>query len=155
MNTETLNGIAEHIDGRAWLVRLHAYRPNLSSRIAVAVAGTTHRIGDVIRVACCGDLAVIANGRATAPVRATARVRNIDGTVRVPSVAIDRIVNDHDAFRIIDRATRAVAPHGAHYTEATACLVCDAHNGSAEKHDVIAEREAMALERLDRFAPRA
>lgn len=150
-----MDGIAEHIDGRAWLVRLHAYRPNLTDRIRVALVGTGHAIGDVIRVRCCGDFAVIANGRATAPVRATARVRNVDGTLRVPAVAIDRIVNDHDAFRIIDRATRAVAPNGAHYADATACLVCDAHNGSAEKHDVTAEREIMAVERLERFAPRA
>lgn len=150
-----MDGIAEHIDGRAWLVRLHAYRPNLLDRIKPALVGTGHAIGDVISVRCCGDFAVIANGRATAPVRADARVRNIDGTLRVPSVAIDRIVNDHDAFRIIDRATRAVAPHGAHYTEATACFVCFAHNGSDEKHLVAHEREVMALERLDRFAPRA
>lgn len=150
-----MNGIAEHADGRAWAIRLHAYRPNLTDRIRVALVGTGFAIGDVICVACCGDLAVIANGRATAPVRATARVNGINGTLRVPSVAVDRIVNDHDAFRIIDRATGAVAPNGAHYTEATACLSCSACNGSDEKHARFFEREAMALERLERFAPRA
>lgn len=155
MNTQNLNGIAEHVDGRAWLVRLHAYRPQLPYRIKPALVGTGRAIGDVIRVACCGDLAVIANGSATAPKRTTVTVDGVTGTTRIQPVAIDRIVNDHDAFRIIDRATRAVAPHGAHYTEATACFVCFAHNGSDEKHDVTAEREAMALERLDRFAPRA
>ena len=155
MDTQNLNGIAEHIDGRAWLVRLHAYRPNLTARIAVALVGTTHRVGEIIRVACCGDFAIIANGRATAPVRASLRIDGIDGTLRVPSVAIDRIVNDHGAFRIIDRATGAVAPNGAHYTEATACFSCTACNGSDEKHLVADAREAMAIERLDRFAPRA
>jgi hypothetical protein len=140
-----LNGIAEHRDGGAWKIALATSRAGHPQRLRAALTGTPWKIGDVIAAPCCGTALAI-----------NARIIDTLVTSGLPTqiqpACVDRIVEDHPHWRIIDREGNVAV---AHYTPATSVFACAWHNGSNGKHEIVPERDALALARIDRFAPRA
>ena len=142
---DTLNGIAQHIDGRAWRIALATSRAGHPQRLRAALFGTAHRIGDVIAAPCCGTALAI-----NARIIDTLRVSGLP--TQIPAACVDRIIEDHPRWSITDTDGNIAV---AHYTPATAVFACAWHNGSNGKNEVIDRRDELALDRIDRFAPRA
>jgi uncharacterized Zn-binding protein involved in type VI secretion len=137
MTTTTTTTVTYLPTGERWTVPAFGTRPSHGARMRAALHGRSTRVANGGFTPCAGCARFIATTDATV---------TVNGAPFAVGIAqVDRVVNDHPAFRV-DGAPVAYAP-------ATTVLVCARCNGApTARAQVLDGLEVAALARLRRYA---